>query len=293
MSSGPDPLHDATPGASDGALRPRSGESAKAVTVTVLGEFVLPAGGAVWTGTMLSALGSMGYADRNVRQVLSRLRDDGLLEPERQGRRTRWHLSATGRDLLESGAERIYRFGERAEVWDGQWLLVHCAVPETLRRKRRRLHTRLSFEGFGFLSPTVAVSPHADLEARAHRVLADLDLQDLAVVVAGTTGTTSPDETILERAWNLNDLGQAYKAFVHRFGDVAPTDPAAAFVELAHLVHEWRRFPFLDPEIPHRLLPDDWIGLQARALFEDRRARWRPEAAAWFDQLDRGTGDGG
>ena len=56
--------------------------------------------------------------------------------------------------------------------------------------------------------------------------------------------------------------------------------------ELVHLVHDWRRFPFRDPEIPVELLPDDWAGRRAQQLFEDRRARWGAEAATWFKELE-------
>lgn len=275
----------------DGPLRPRNSDSAKSVLLTVLGEFVAPGGGSAWTGTLVESLAGLGYGDRNARQVLTRVRDDGIIRSERRGRKTRWHLSDEGRELLEAGARRIYRFGKRAENWDGQWLLVHCSVPETMRRERRRLQTRLSFEGFGFLSPTVAVSPYRELEAAAGQVLADLGLSERAVIVAGSTGSLSPDEVILERAWDLKNLEAAYRDFVERFDDRRPEGGRARFEELVRLVHTWRRFPFLDPGIPHELLPKDWVGLRAQELFDDRRAEWGPDAGTWYKELEA-TNDG-
>lgn len=270
----------------DGALRPRRGDSAKSVLLTVLGEFMLPAGGSAWTGTLVDALTIVGYQSRNARQVLTRLRDDGRIEAERRGRKTRWHLTGPGRRLLEAGTARIYRFGQRAEQWDGRWLLVQCSVPETMRRERRLLQTQLSFEGFGFLSPTVAVSPHCSLEATANEVLTELDLADLAVVMAGHTGTLSPDEVILERAWDLDGLRLAYRSFIDRFEELDPDGGEASFAAVVRLVHAWRRFPFRDPEIPLQLLPDDWIGVRAHELFDDRRNRWSPGAAAFYKELE-------
>ncbi len=270
----------------DRDLRPRRGDSAKSVMLTVLGEFVLPSGAGAWSGTLVDALTVAGYRDRNARQVLSRLRDDGRIESSRQGRRTRWHLTDEGRALLEAGAERIYRFGRRAETWDGRWLLVQCSVPEAKRRERRLLQTRLSFEGFGFLAPTVAISPYCDREVAANRVLAELELDRQAVVMAGTTGTLSTDDVILARAWDLDGLATAYRDFVDRFEPADPDGPEACFAELIHLVHAWRRFPFRDPEIPVQLLPDDWIGLRAQGLFEERRTRWSPEAVTYFKELE-------
>ena len=260
----------------------RTGGSAKSVLVTILGEFVMPQGGSVWTGTVVDALGLLGFAERNARQALARVGDDGLIEPERHGRRTQWHLTGAGRRLLEVGAERIYGFGRRSEPWDGRWLVVHCAVPETSRPKRHQLTTRLAFEGFGFLSPTVAVSPYGDLEGAAERVLADLDLAESAVVLIAETGALSPDAVILDRAWDLTSLEESYRMFLDGVAQAMPGDDGACFGALVHLVHEWRRFPFLDPEFPSELLPDEWIGHEARARFDHCRSRWAPDATNYF-----------
>src|SRR5262245_18189502 len=50
-------------------LQPRSGSSAKALLLTVLGELVLPGGGAVWTQTVVQLLGRLDVGERNARQA--------------------------------------------------------------------------------------------------------------------------------------------------------------------------------------------------------------------------------
>ena len=40
------------------------------------------------------------------------------------------------------------------------------------------------------------------------------------------------------------------------------------------LVHEWRRLPFLDPELPGDMLPARWPRGRAHALFHERHAAW-------------------
>jgi len=50
-------------------------------------------------------------------------------------------------------------------------------------------------------------------------------------------------------------------------------------------VHEWRRFPFLDPQLPAELLPPQWIGARAAAVFHDRHAAWHDKAQAQFAEL--------
>ena len=39
-------------------------------------------------------------------------------------------------------------------------------------------------------------------------------------------------------------------------------------------MHAWRRFPFLDPALPGELLPAEWAGARAAALFGALHARW-------------------
>ncbi len=262
------------------SLRPRSGRSAKALLLTVLGEFVLPAGGSVWTSTVIDGLALVGVGERNARQAAARLADQGLIESERVGRSARWRLTDGGRRLLEVGTQRIDSFGASEDEWDGRWLVVLSSGAEGDRAKRQLLRTRLGFAGFGFLNPGTAVSPHPDREAIANEVLASLD--PAAVVFVAATGSFVPDREIIERSWDLADLSDRYRAFVAEFGALRPAGDAATFAAQTLLVHEWRRFPFADPEIPDELLPERWPGREARAIFDELRAEWSVDGREWF-----------
>jgi phenylacetic acid degradation operon negative regulatory protein len=117
----------------DRALRPRSGSSAKALLLTILGEFVLPHGGSAWTSTLVEALAAIGVEERNARQAAARLAEEGLVSRAKSGRRVRWQLTDQGRDLLVTGTARIYGFGRTDSPWDRRWLVVLCSVPEEQR----------------------------------------------------------------------------------------------------------------------------------------------------------------
>ena len=67
-----------------------------------------------------------------------------------------------------------------------------------------------------------------------------------------------------------------------------PASPAAWFRMQTLLVHAWRKFPFLDPDLPPGLLPRDWPRRRALTLFVDRHERWRPGAAEYFEALEHG-----
>lgn len=267
-------------------MRPRSGSSAKALLLTLLGEFVLPHRASAWTSTVVQALGALGTEERNARQAIGRLAEQGIVRSEKDGRKARWHLTDHGRRLLETGAERIYRFGEAGEGWDGRWLVVLCSVPEDQRAKRHQFRTQLGFAGFGFLGPGVAVCPHTGREAAATSVLKDLGLLPGAVVLRAETGEVAAADDLLARAWDLGALGAAYEGFIASFEGRSPRTDQARFTALSELVHAWRRFPFTDPEIPPRLLPDRWPGQRAKDLFDARHRAWAPGANAWYETVE-------
>ena len=58
------------------------------------------------------------------------------------------------------------------------------------------------------------------------------------------------------------------------------------------LVHEWRRFPFLDPDLPADMLPARWPRKRAHDLFRERHAQWDGAAQGYFRALEDGSGPG-
>ncbi len=107
----------------------RAGTSAKALLLTILGEFVLPRDGRAWTQSLVDGLATLGVGERNARQAIARTADQGFIDSERVGRRARWCLTAEGRELLTVGTERIYGFGNDGDEWDEHWLVVLSADP--------------------------------------------------------------------------------------------------------------------------------------------------------------------
>jgi phenylacetic acid degradation operon negative regulatory protein len=268
---------------------------ARSLLLTMLGEFVYPAGGSVWTSTVVAGLDAVGITERNARQAVARLGEQGVVQAQRHGRRTQWHLTDRGTQLLAAGTERIYSFGRRADDWDGTWLLVICSIPETQRAVRHQFRTRLTFEGFGFLSPTIAVSPHPEREKASNDLIAELGLDDTAVTFLSTSGSMTSDGDVLAVAWDLDALERDYASFVAEFDDDirnpnSEPSPAEAFGAMLRLVDRWRRFPFVDPELPSALLPTTWIGARAHEVFEQRRAVERSVALTWFEEMEAAAG---
>jgi phenylacetic acid degradation operon negative regulatory protein len=263
------------------------GGSARSLLTTILGEFVLPRDEPAWTSTLVDALGLFDIEEKSARQALARTAAEGWLRSDRVGRRVRWTLTPPGRRLLAEGAERIYGFGSGEPNWDGRWLVVLVSIPESLRDLRHRLRTRLSWAGFGSPAPGVWITPRPGAEADAKLVLDELSLSRQAMSFVATYGALGEQQEMVAAAWNLADVAQRYRGFIDEFAALDPGTPDDVLRAQTRLVHEWRRFPFLDPQLPAELLPPQWIGAEATALFTDRHNRWRDPARARWAELAR------
>jgi len=257
--------------------------SARGLLFTLLGEFVLPGGGTAWTSAVLAALARLGIEEKTTRQALMRTAASGWLDAEKAGRRTRWRLTASAQKMLTEGADRIYSFAGPAESWDGRWLLVYARIPESDRRARHVVRSRLSWAGFGSLGPGLWISPHPGRENEAISVLREAGVAaDAHVFVARRSGLAEVP-TMVAEAWDLGAIEEQYEAFLEEFRAAAPADVLARQIEL---VHAWRRFPAVDPALPRELLPARWSGLKAAQLFADRQQRWSAGAKREWTRLN-------
>jgi phenylacetic acid degradation operon negative regulatory protein len=263
--------------------RAAAAPSARELLLTVLGELVLPGDGTAWTSAAVAVLARLGTEEKAARQALMRTAAAGWLEPEKIGRRTRWRLTGSAREMLTEGAGRIYSFAGPAREWDGRWLLVVARVPESDRRARHVLRTRLGWAGFGSLGAGMWISPHPERESEAARALQEAGVAAGAQVFTATRSGLGDAAAMVAAAWDLAAVQDAYEQFIGRFQASIPGDALASQVEL---VHAWRRFPAIDPALPLELLPGQWSGVAAARLFAERHERWAPNAGREWARLN-------
>lgn len=263
-------------------------DSSSGLLITVIGEFVLPAGGSVWTQTLVAMMEQLGVQGKATRQALARMEKREWLKRDRVGRRTRWLLTDAFADLLAEGAERIYGFGMSPRVWDGRWLVVLASVPERDRNIRYRMGLGLNWVGMGPLGQGLWICPWVENEPAVTDLLQRLGVG--ASTFRAELGSLGSGPELVAQAWDLPDLAARYRRFLVTTdalgGGHTRLEGAAAAVELAGLVHQWRRFPFLDPDLPHELLPADWPGPAAATRFAELRGALTEPARIWWSELD-------
>jgi phenylacetic acid degradation operon negative regulatory protein len=87
---------------------------------------------------------------------------------------------------------------------------------------------------------------------------------------------------MVRQAWDPHAIEQDYEDFIGEFDQPATRDPLA---QLVQLVHAWRRFPTIDPELPTELLPEHWSGARAAIVFHQRHATWTARARMEWQRI--------
>jgi len=257
------PAVDTSGGTTAVAVRP------EALLLTLFGDYVLDRGIAVSTGGVIAVLGRLGVSEHATRATVSRMSHRGLLRTIRQGRQAFLGLTAHGTTVLRDGQRKLD--GDIVERhWDGRWTLLTFSVPESRRADRHALRTRLGWFGFGPLRSGLWISPSAEDISVA---LAELDLLEHTEVFRAEAFMWTDPARIAREAWDLPEIAAGYDQFRLRWTDTT----AAEFDELARRVQlgaEWLLLIRRDPVLPAALLPADWPGVRAAALFHTLRQQW-------------------
>jgi phenylacetic acid degradation operon negative regulatory protein len=283
----------AQPGHCRGSRGPLTDEHAtslerrpQSLVVTLLGSYVHPEKGTVWSGGLVNLLGELGFSAGAARAALTRLTRRDLLERVRDGRLVHYRLTDRAATLLDEGERRIFSLGRDARPAEA-WTILWHATPEERRLERGRLGQRLRFLGFGSLQDGVWVSPH-DHEREAAALLEELGLARYAAVLVGRPASGSDFAAFVARAWDVELLAKRYRAFVTAFGGYAPSrrngfDDREAFLVRTRLVHDFRQFPFLDPGLPEDFFPTQGQRARAVDLFHQVYASLAEPAHRHFD----------
>ena len=269
--------------------RADGGPSARALLISVLGQWVGPTDTSVWTTTLVGALESLGIESRAARQAVNRTATDGWLEGESVGRYTRWKLTASGRRMIGSAVPRVQRSIVEDKPWDGTFLLLTLTGTPLDRVARDRLAVGLDFEGFGTLGAGTWVAVGEGSREGADTVLNSCGLQDQALLFQATAveGAETPAE-VVALAWDLETAAAAHEAFLAEFEAAEPETESEAFALRTKMAHEWRHILSIDPSLPLDLLPNDWVGHRARKVFQRRFSDWAEAATSYYISLSEG-----
>lgn len=257
--------------------------------MTVFGAYLRPRDRHASSSGLVELLGEFGFSPGAARVALTRLARRELVARIRHGRHVDYCLTARSRSVLDEGDRRIFTLARQREPLgkpDERWTVLWHTIPEDRRLQRQRLVRRLRFLGFGQVHDGAWVAAH-DREGDVDAVLDELDLTRYAALMLATPAESVGVGSLLARVWNLAELGSRYEAFVADFGDRDPAalDDRESFVLRTQLVHSFRLFAVLDPELPPSLMaapPDRESAVQR---FDELYEALAPAAQRHFDKV--------
>jgi phenylacetic acid degradation operon negative regulatory protein len=260
---------------------------ARSLVFDLFGDYLRYRGGEARLRGLVALMGCFDVPEATVRVVVTRLRKEGWLASRRDGRETVYSLTDAAWELLDEGRSRI--FDRATGPWGGWWHMVIYSVPESERALREQLRKKLAWLGFGPLSSSVWLSPHDRLDAVRH-AFADEPAVRLDVFRSRSEGIAS-DREIAARSWDLEGLDRDYAGLLEDYRRLLPRyrdgelRGAEALVARMHLIHDYRHFPFRDPDLPPELLPEGWSGRRAHEAFLEAHGLLRRPAEDCVDEL--------
>jgi phenylacetic acid degradation operon negative regulatory protein len=226
----------------------------------------------LWIGGLIRLMGVFGISEAAVRQAVSRMSRQGWLASTKRGNRSYYMLTERGLRRVEAISPRIY--GPVVE-WDGRWRMLTYSVAESRREGRDGLRKDLTVLGWAPLSASTWLSPNDAMDAARAAAEANGVLENVDLFVGEYRGPQT-DRMLLERCWDLPAIAEQYRDFIARYEPRLQEERAhhalrddEAFVERMWLVHDYRKFTYVDPGLPSTLLPAHWPGTVAAALFRE------------------------
>ena len=265
---------------------------------TIYGDYIRNYGSKIWIGSLIRLLKEFGHNEQGVRVAVSRMVKQGWIQSEKQGNKSYYFLTDRGVQRMDEAANRIYKM--KPNDWDGKWRVLMYTIPEDKRQLRDDFRKELIWSGFGSFSSGCWISPN-DLEKQIHRLIEKYDINEYVDFFISEYKGPKENQSLVEKSWHLEEIENKYEEFIEKYskqfivhqsiisrGEMSDAD---CFVERTNLVHEYRKFLFIDPGLPKELLPSKWNGNHATLLFSQYYQVLAEPASRFFESVFQENND--
>ncbi|SET53226.1 transcriptional regulator, PaaX family [Oceanobacillus limi] len=264
----------------------------RSMIFTLYGDYIRHYGNEIWIGSLIRLLKEFGHNEQSVRAAISRMSKQGWVQSEKRGNKSYYSLTERGKLRMEEASKRIYK--SETPTWDGAWRMLVYTIPEEKRHLRDELRKELVWSGFGLLSNSCWITPNP-LEEQVHSLIDKYEIGSYVSFFRATYEGMSTNKELVEKCWDLENMNERYSQFIQEYSQKYILDKnklekgemsdGICFVECALLVHEYRKFLFIDPSLPQELLPDKWLGDSAATLFNDYYQMLAKPAKHFFESV--------
>ena len=274
------------------------GTNTQSMIFTIFGDYIRNYGSKIWIGSLIRLLKEFGHNEQGVRVAVSRMVKQGWIQSEKQGNKSYYFLTDRGVQRMDEAANRIYKM--KPNEWDGKWRILMYTIPEDKRQLRDDLRKELLWSGFGSFSSGCWISPN-DLEKQINRLIEKYDIDEYVDFFISEYKGPKENQSLVEKSWQLEEIENKYEEFIEKYskqfivhqsiisrGEMSDAD---CFVERTNLVHEYRKFLFIDPGLPKELLPSKWNGNHAALLFSQYYQVLAEPASRFFESVFQENND--
>ena len=264
----------------------------RSMIFTLYGDYIRHYGNEVWIGSLIRLLNEFGHNDQAVRAAISRMNKQGWVQAKKKGNKSFYSLTDRGSKRMEEAANRIFKL--KPDQWDGKWRMLMYTIPEEIRHIRDELRKELVWSGFGSMSTSCWISPNK-LEKQVEDLITKYQIDDYVDFFVADYDGPHTSSRLVHKSWNLDEINVKYQQFITDYSQKYIIDKgkihkgsmsdAECFVERTKLVHEYRKFLFVDPGLPEELLPDHWLGDHAASLFSEYYKELAEPAMRFFESV--------
>jgi len=261
---------------------------ARALLFTIYGSYIRHYGGKIEIAHLIRLMGRHEFTPGAVRAAVMRVAQQGWIETRRKGDKSYYALTERGRQRMEEAAERIYKY--KREQWDGQWRMLVYNVPESKRELRSQLRQELKWLGWGALSNSLWITPNKILDITQEH-LRSYRINRYVEIFEAKHMAFSSEQELVKQCWDWPEIEARYEDFLSLYKPrleealKTPVSPEVAFVEATELVHQYRKFLFIDPRLPVELVPAQFRGEEVSKLFLDYYALLHEKSFDFFEEV--------
>ncbi|MBM1863118.1 hypothetical protein JQW84_19115 [Sulfitobacter pseudonitzschiae] len=261
----------------------------KSLIMTIFGDSIVPLGGVVWLGSIVSMTGLFGLSEPLVRTSALRLTYDGWLKREQVGKRSFYSMNEEFAVADTAYQSRIY--ASSAELRMNGWTILKLFKEKIDRKTAFRLRQELERNGFGQLAPHVFIHPSIGETAARHISTAG-GRSAVGPIFFADSASIDPQTLrhLADTAWDLTPIRESYNEFTDAFcrlpdllaREVPNMEQSFALRTL--MMHYFRRAALRDPRLPASALDDDWPGERAYELMGEVYPKLLPGSEAYLEQ---------
>jgi phenylacetic acid degradation operon negative regulatory protein len=252
----------------------------------IINGLILSLGRSEYTVAELKALcAPFGITDSSIRTWLSRRVRQGFLIVRREGRRSFYGLSGKGR-RISSNISLSFRTPDWSD-WDGSWRGFLFSIPESRKKERHRIRTKLSAYRFVPWYGGFWIRPKHEAEQ------IDRHFSPEREGANGRLITFQPQHEIraeeVRQLWRVPQIQEEYlhglQVLTTELTKLSGCSPEEAHVKRIEVGNRTVPLIYQDPLLPPRYLPEDWAGETFKAAFFQWDTAVRDKAAAFWKKI--------